>query len=71
MWALTDDPGGREAAGVGELDPVLDQDLRGIEVGATVEGAWGALVNQENGVLVALAERHADKWQPRVVMREA
>lgn len=45
--------------------------VRGIEVPATVEGPWGALVNAENGVLVALAERRADKWQPRVVMREA
>jgi tRNA pseudouridine55 synthase len=55
---------------------VLDEDtllkvVRGIEVPATVEGEWGALVAPGNGVLVALAERRGGKWQPRVVMREA
>jgi tRNA pseudouridine55 synthase len=45
--------------------------VRGIEVPATVDGAWGALVQGERRVLVALAERRADRWQPRVVMREA
>ncbi len=45
--------------------------VRGIDVPAQVDGAWGALTNRENGVLVALAERRADRWQPRVVMREA
>ncbi len=44
---------------------------RGIDVPATVEGAWGALLNPSNGILVALAERRDDRWQPRVVMREA
>lgn len=45
--------------------------VRGIDVPAAVDGAWGALTNPGNGVLVALAERRADRWQPRVVMREA
>ena len=44
---------------------------RGIDVAAMVEGAWAALVNEETGVLVALAERRMDRWQPRVVMRDA
>lgn len=42
--------------------------VRGIDVGATVQGAVGALTHA--GVLVAVAERRADRWQPRVVMRE-
>lgn len=55
---------------------VLDEEqvtriARGIDVAATVDGAWGALTNPDNGVLVALAERRDDRWQPRVVMREA
>ncbi len=44
---------------------------RGIDVPALVAGAWGALTNPGNGILVALAERREDRWQPRVVMREA
>ena len=52
-------------------DDEVTRIARGIDVAATVEGAWGALTNPENGVLVALAERRADRWQPRVVMREA
>jgi hypothetical protein len=44
---------------------------RGIDVPAAVAGEWGALVSPANGVLVALAERRGDRWQPRVVMREA
>ena len=45
--------------------------VRGIDVPAQVEGAWGALTTSGTGLLVALAERRADRWQPRVVMREA
>lgn len=45
--------------------------VRGIDVPAQVAGPWGALTNPGNGVLVALAERRDDRWQPRVVMREA
>jgi tRNA pseudouridine55 synthase len=45
--------------------------VRGIEVTATTDGPWGALVNADSGALVALAERRAGNWQPRVVMREA
>jgi tRNA pseudouridine55 synthase len=41
---------------------------RGIDVAATVAGAWGALVHPAHGALVALAERRGDRWQPRVVM---
>lgn len=44
--------------------------VRGIDVPAACAGAWGALVHEESGVLVALAERRADRWAPRVVMRE-
>lgn len=55
--------------------PLSDEELtrlvRGIAVPATIAGAWGALVHGESGVLVALAERRDDRWQPRVVMREA
>jgi hypothetical protein len=45
--------------------------VRGIDVPATVDGPWAALVRGDRPVLVALAERRADRWQPRVVMREA
>jgi tRNA pseudouridine55 synthase len=45
--------------------------VRGIDVPAQVAGAWGALTNATTGALVALAERRADRWQPRVVMHEA
>lgn len=57
------------------LQELEDEELlklvRGIDVPARVDGAWGALVHRESGVLVALAERRDDRWQPRVVMREA
>lgn len=57
------------------VQALTDDDLvrivRGIDVPAQVEGTWGALTAPENGVLVALAERREDRWQPRVVMREA
>lgn len=65
-------------------DDELAKIVRGIDVPATVPGAWGALVRGDrDDVLVALAERRAatadvapanapgDRWQPRVVMREA
>lgn len=52
-------------------DDALLQIVRGLEVPATVEGTWAALVREDRPVLVALAERRADRWQPRVVMREA
>lgn len=44
--------------------------VRGIDVPARVGGDWGALVHHASGMLVALAERRGDRWQPRVVMRE-
>ncbi len=44
--------------------------VRGIDVPASVEGAWGALVHADRGVLVALAEREGERWRPRVVMHE-
>ncbi len=57
------------------VQSLTDEDLlkivRGIEVLATVSGEWAALVREDRAVLVALAERRADRWQPRVVMREA
>jgi tRNA pseudouridine55 synthase len=52
-------------------DESLARIVRGIDVAAHVDGAWGALVRADApDVLVALAERRADRWQPRVVMRE-
>lgn len=57
------------------VQALTDEDIarivRGIDVPAAVAGSWGALTNTGNGALVALAERRADRWQPRVVMREA
>lgn len=52
-------------------DDDVNRIVRGIDVPAQVDGSWGALTNPGNGVLVALAERRDDRWQPRVVMREA
>lgn len=52
-------------------DDDLTRIVRGIDVPAQVDGAWGALTTPGTGLLVALAERRADRWQPRVVMREA
>lgn len=59
--------------------PLAPEDVarvaRGIDVSADVDGAWGALTDAGTGTLVALAERRpgerGDRWQPRVVMREA
>ncbi len=42
---------------------------RGIAVDASVAGPAAALLNAENGALVAYAERLGNRWQPRVVMR--
>lgn len=57
------------------VQPLTEDELlkivRGIDVPARVDGAWAALVREDRPVLVALAERRADRWQPRVVMREA
>lgn len=52
-------------------DDELARIVRGIDVPAQVAGDWGALTNASSGALVALAERRADRWQPRVVMHEA
>lgn len=52
-------------------DGELEKLVRGIDVEARVAGGWGALVRGDRPVLVALAERRDDRWQPRVVMREA
>lgn len=54
----------------------LDEDdvgriVRGIDVAATVPGERGALTHPTSDALVAVAERRGDRWQPRVVMREA
>lgn len=43
---------------------------RGIDIPARVPGDVGALVAGESGALVAVAERRAGRWQPRVVMHE-
>lgn len=54
------------------LTPVeLAAIVRGIDVAATGDGDRAALVNAASGVLVALADRRGDRWQPRVVMRRA
>lgn len=59
-------------------DDELARIVRGIDVPATVPGDWGALVRHDSRVLVALAEKRGrewepggERWQPRVVMREA
>ena len=59
-------------------DEAIAKIARGIDVPATVPGPWGALVRHDNRALVALAERRGkasepggERWQPRVVMREA
>ncbi len=53
------------------LDPAdVRRVTSGIEVDASVDGAWGALTDT-GGALVALAERRDDRWQPRVVLSEA
>jgi hypothetical protein len=59
-------------------DDEIAKIVRGIDVPATVPGGWGALVRHDNRALVALAERRGkawepggERWQPRVVMREA
>lgn len=50
--------------------------VRGIDIGATVDGVHAALIEADGaGALVAFAERRTseqgERWQPRVVMREA
>jgi len=40
---------------------------RGMRVDAAVEGERAALVSEE-GALLAIAERSAEQWQPRVVL---
>ena len=56
------------------VEPLARDDVariaRGIAVGARAEGRVGALVDEENGALVAVAERRGDHWHPRVVMHE-
>jgi len=44
--------------------------VRGIDVAARAAGPVGALVDRDNGALVAIAERSGDRWRPRVVMHE-
>ncbi|MBX3133135.1 MAG: tRNA pseudouridine(55) synthase TruB [Gemmatimonadaceae bacterium] len=64
------------------VQPLSDDEVtkiaRGIDVAAAVPGPWGALVRDDGRTLVALAERRGkpwepggERWQPRVVMREA
>jgi tRNA pseudouridine55 synthase len=57
----------RQALSLGDVHAIAS----GKQVPASVDGAQVALVNGENGVLVAFAERIDDSWQPRVVMRPA
>ena len=57
----------------------LRQVIRGIDVETRTEGAFAALVDADvyggEGTLIAFAERRpsekGDRWQPRVVMRDA
>ena len=48
---------------------------RGLDIAVTAEPATVtshvALVSEDHGGLIALGERIADRWQPRVVMRDA
>lgn len=64
------------------VQQLSDEDLakivRGIDVPALVPGTWAALVRGDREALVALCERRGfaddvggERWQPRVVMREA
>lgn len=59
-------------------DDELAKIVRGIDVPATEQGKWAALVRADGRGLVALAEKRGnawepegERWQPRVVMREA
>jgi tRNA pseudouridine55 synthase len=72
----------RALAGYPRQDLTTDefrQVIRGIDVEARVEGAFAALVDADvyggEGTLIAFAERRpsekGDRWQPRVVMRDA
>lgn len=45
--------------------------LRGMAVPVRVDGARAALVDERDQGLVAVAERSGDRWQPRVVLRDA
>ena len=57
----------RQTLSVEELHAVVS----GKQIPATIDGEQVALINGQNGVLVALAERRESFWQPRVVMRAA
>jgi hypothetical protein len=48
----------------------LRRTFAGIAVPAAVSGRWGALTDAASGRLVALAERVAERWQPRVVLHD-
>jgi tRNA pseudouridine55 synthase len=51
------------------LDPVdVRRAAGGNLVAATIAGEWASLVDAATGTLVALAERRAESWQPRVVL---
>jgi tRNA pseudouridine55 synthase len=56
---------------VQRLEPVdVRRATSGLEVAASVDGPWGALVSDATGILVAVAERKGERWQPRVVLRD-
>jgi len=44
--------------------------LRGIAIARTLSAPRAALVDARSGALVAFAEEHGDRWQPRVVMHK-
>jgi tRNA pseudouridine55 synthase len=51
-------------------EPALERVARGQDVPATALGPRAALVDPA-GALVAIGERHGERWQPRVVLRDA
>jgi len=52
-------------------EPDAERVLRGIAVPRLSDAPRAALVDARSGMLLALAEAAADRWQPRVVMRRA
>ena len=62
-------------AHVGLTNDEVHRIRRGLDIAITgepaVTGAYVALVAAEHGGLIALGERIGDRWQPRVVMRDA
>jgi len=63
---------GLGAVAVETLDPEgVNRVTRGMAVPTSVGGVRAALVDERDRRLVAVAERKGDRWQPRVVLRDA